>query len=46
LLTTWAKGRKLMIDRMARPACRSSVHQVGRDQRRRVPGTAVFMTTR
>ena len=32
LLTTWAKGRKLMLDRMAEAsAADGSVHQVGRD---------------
>jgi hypothetical protein len=33
-----------MIDRMAEASLPISVHQVGRDQRRSRPGTAVFMT--
>ena len=39
LLTTWAKGRKLMIDRMNEASLADrGVHQVGRDQRRPRPG--------
>ncbi|HEY0629650.1 MAG TPA: potassium transporter Kup [Sphingomicrobium sp.] len=46
LLTTWAKGRKLMIDRMAEAALPIEVFiKSAATSATRVPGTAVFMTT-
>ncbi len=46
LLTTWAKGRKLMIDRMAEAALPIEVFiKSAATSAVRVPGTAVFMTT-
>jgi KUP system potassium uptake protein len=46
LLTTWAKGRKLMIDRMAEAALPMEVFiKSAATSATRVPGTAVFMTT-
>ena len=45
-LTTWAKGRKLMIDRMAEAALPIEVFiKSAATSATRVPGTAVFMTT-
>jgi KUP system potassium uptake protein len=46
LLTTWAKGRKLMIDRMNEAAMPISIFiKSAAGSAARVPGTAVFMTT-
>ncbi len=46
LLTTWAKGRKLMINRMNEAAMPASVFiKSAANSAARVPGTAVFMTT-
>ena len=46
LLTTWAKGRKLMIDRMAEASLPIEVFiKSAATSATRVPGTAVFMTT-
>jgi len=46
MLTTWAKGRKLMIDRMAEAALPIDVFiKSAATSATRVPGTAVFMTT-
>ena len=45
-LTTWAKGRKLMIDRMGEASMPASVFiKSAANSATRVPGTAVFMTT-
>ena len=45
-LTTWARGRKLMIDRMAEAALPIEVFiKSAATSATRVPGTAVFMTT-
>ena len=46
LLTTWAKGRKLMIQRMEEGAIPSQIFiKSAVNSATRVPGTAVFMTT-
>ncbi|URD61343.1 potassium transporter Kup [Sphingomonas sp. KRR8] len=46
LLTTWAKGRKLMIDRMAEASLPMEVFiKSAAVSATRVPGTAVFMTS-
>jgi KUP system potassium uptake protein len=46
LLTTWAKGRKLMQDRLAEGAMPVSLFvQSAASSATRVPGTAVFMTS-
>ncbi|HVL29356.1 MAG TPA: potassium transporter Kup [Sphingomicrobium sp.] len=46
LLTTWARGRKLMIDRMNEAALPIEVFiKSASASAQRVPGTAVFMTT-
>ncbi len=46
MLTTWAKGRKLMIDRMAEASLPIEVFiKSAATSATRVPGTAVFMTT-
>ena len=46
MLTTWAKGRKLMIDRMAEASLPIEVFiKSAATSAARVPGTAVFMTT-
>ncbi len=46
LLTTWSKGRKLMIERMNEGAMPASVFiKSAAASATRVPGTAVFMTT-
>lgn len=46
LLTTWAKGRKLMIKRMSEAAMPVGVFiKSASGSATRVPGTAVFMTT-
>ncbi|MGH6616143.1 potassium transporter Kup [Sphingomonas sp.] len=46
LLTTWAKGRKLMIERMREGAMPIKVFiQSAATSATRVPGTAVFMTS-
>ncbi len=46
LLTTWARGRKLMIDRLAEAALPTEVFiKSAATSATRVPGTAVFMTT-
>lgn len=46
LLTTWAKGRKLMIDRMNEAAMPMEIFiKSAANSAARVPGTAVFMTT-
>jgi len=46
LLTTWARGRKLMIDRMNEAALPMEVFiKSASTSATRVPGTAVFMTT-
>ena len=46
LLTTWAKGRKLMQDRLAEGAMPISLFvQSAANSATRVPGTAVFMTS-
>ncbi len=46
LLTTWAKGRKLMLERMREAAMPISIFvKSAAGSATRVPGTAVFMTT-
>jgi KUP system potassium uptake protein len=46
LLTTWARGRKLMIHRMNEAAMPASIFiKSAAGSATRVPGTAVFMTT-
>jgi KUP system potassium uptake protein len=46
LLTTWAKGRKLMMDRMAESSLPMDVFvKSAAGSATRVPGTAVFMTS-
>ncbi|HWK37105.1 potassium transporter Kup [Sphingomonas sp.] len=46
MLTTWAKGRKLMIDRLRESAMPIKVFiQSAANSATRVPGTAVFMTS-
>jgi KUP system potassium uptake protein len=46
LLTTWAKGRKLMMDRMAEASLPMEVFvKSASASATRVPGTAVFMTS-
>jgi KUP system potassium uptake protein len=46
LLTTWARGRKLMIERMNEAAMPTSIFiKSAANSAIRVPGTAVFMTT-
>jgi KUP system potassium uptake protein len=46
LLTTWAKGRKLMIDRLREAAMPISIFiESAATSAARVPGTAVFMTS-
>ena len=46
LLTTWAKGRKLMIERMRESAMPIKIFiQSAANSATRVPGTAVFMTS-
>jgi KUP system potassium uptake protein len=46
LLTTWAKGRKLMIERMREAAMPISIFiESAATSATRVPGTAVFMTS-
>ncbi|MGS1017603.1 potassium transporter Kup [Allosphingosinicella humi] len=46
LLTTWARGRKLMIERMNEAAMPISIFiKSAANSAIRVPGTAVFMTT-
>jgi KUP system potassium uptake protein len=46
LLTTWARGRKLMIKRMNEAAMPASIFiKSAAGSATRVPGTAVFMTT-
>ncbi|MEA3043844.1 MAG: system potassium uptake protein [Sphingomonadales bacterium] len=46
LLTTWAKGRQLMIKRMSEAAMPASIFiKSAASSATRVPGTAVFMTT-
>ncbi|GAA4778292.1 potassium transporter Kup [Stakelama sediminis] len=46
MLTTWAKGRKLMLDRMREAAMPIKVFiQSAANSATRVPGTAVFMTS-
>ncbi|HVF83346.1 MAG TPA: potassium transporter Kup [Sphingomicrobium sp.] len=46
LLTTWAKGRKLMLDRMAEASLPMEVFiKSAASSATRVPGTAVFMTS-
>jgi KUP system potassium uptake protein len=46
LLTTWAKGRKLMIDRMAEASLPMEIFiKSAATSATRVPGTAVFMTS-
>ena len=46
LLTTWSKGRKLMIERMNEASMPASVFiKSAAASAARVPGTAVFMTT-
>jgi KUP system potassium uptake protein len=46
LLTTWAKGRKLMINRINEAAIPTPVFiKSAANSAQRVPGTAVFMTT-
>lgn len=46
LLTTWAKGRKLMLDRMAEASLPMEVFiKSAAASATRVPGTAVFMTS-
>jgi KUP system potassium uptake protein len=46
LLTTWAKGRKLMLDRMAEASLPMEVFvKSAAGSATRVPGTAVFMTS-
>nr|WP_245858448.1 potassium transporter Kup [Sphingomonas guangdongensis] len=46
LLTTWAKGRSLMIERLAEAAMPMKIFiQSAANSATRVPGTAVFMTS-
>jgi KUP system potassium uptake protein len=46
LLTTWAKGRKLMLDRMAEASLPMEIFiKSAATSATRVPGTAVFMTS-
>jgi KUP system potassium uptake protein len=46
LLTTWAKGRKLMLDRMAEASLPMEIFiKSAATSAARVPGTAVFMTS-
>jgi KUP system potassium uptake protein len=46
LLTTWAKGRQLMIKRMSEAAMPAAIFiKSAASSATRVPGTAVFMTT-
>jgi KUP system potassium uptake protein len=46
LLTTWARGRKLMIDRMREASMPVEIFvKSAANSATRVPGTAVFMTT-
>jgi len=46
LLTTWARGRKLMIQRMSEAAMPAHIFiKSAASSAARVPGTAVFMTT-
>ncbi|MBA2466619.1 MAG: KUP/HAK/KT family potassium transporter, partial [Sphingomonas sp.] len=46
LLTTWAKGRKLMIDRMSEASLPMEIFiKSAASSAARVPGTAVFMTS-
>lgn len=46
MLTTWARGRKLMLDRMAESSMPVSLFvQSAANSAIRVPGTAVFMTS-
>jgi KUP system potassium uptake protein len=46
LLTTWARGRKLMIERMNEAAMPTAIFiKSAANSATRVPGTAVFMTT-
>lgn len=46
LLTTWAKGRKLMIERLRESAMPISIFiESAANSATRVPGTAVFMTS-
>jgi KUP system potassium uptake protein len=46
LLTTWAKGRKLMIDRMSEASLPMEIFiKSAAGSAARVPGTAVFMTS-
>ncbi|QHL91885.1 potassium transporter Kup [Sphingomonas changnyeongensis] len=46
LLTTWAKGRKLMIERLRESAMPISIFiESATNSATRVPGTAVFMTS-
>jgi KUP system potassium uptake protein len=46
MLTTWAKGRKLMIERMSEDTMPVSIFiKSAAGSAMRVPGTAVFMTT-
>jgi KUP system potassium uptake protein len=46
LLTTWAKGRKLMIERLREAAMPISIFiESAANSATRVPGTAVFMTS-
>ncbi len=46
MLTTWAKGRKLMMDRMAEASLPMEVFvKSAAGSATRVPGTAVFMTS-
>jgi len=46
VLTTWSKGRKLMVDRMRETAMPMSVFiKSAANSATRVPGTAVFMTS-
>jgi KUP system potassium uptake protein len=46
MLTTWAKGRKLMIDRMAEASLPMEIFiKSAGPSATRVPGTAVFMTS-
>ncbi|MFC7537684.1 potassium transporter Kup [Sphingomonas sp. GCM10030256] len=46
LLTTWARGRKLMLDRMAEASLPMEVFiKSAASSATRVPGTAVFMTS-
>jgi KUP system potassium uptake protein len=46
LLTTWARGRQLMIDRMNEASLPMEIFiKSAAPERCRVPGTAVFMTS-